>query len=1122
MAEDSPYTKRQRAQSYLIRHLETVHRVTGRTAGFDGKKAKEVPLGPPVVAITRVVSDNRAVNGKARGTESVVVADGNTIINSATPSRYLDIFSPTVPEDEIDNLVPDIKLFKVYPGAGDSEDENYEIEFSNEWLGEGTTEFTTKVKEYNTKQKAAQDWQRHFSTLGDAPKVGITGLTVKRLGGNPAEVESNIQVSITIETMNLNNLFYRYIPPDRVLPPKWVKAIKDGKLPNGIAWIDLIKMNPNSTLASGDCGRTYDEEETQIKLQIGYTTDDDELRKQAIMQSLNDTSLPLSKYTREYVEELIASGGVWGEDNIAAHWKLVDRNERGEGAPTTSLSDEAQKIIDIINGQKETYHLVLQNHELTIDPELAVRMTVNFIGYGEAVQRTNKADLLGDPNIVAELQAFNDHMDDLGQRSGALRMLEDIEAMPEDTAEQQAAKKEAKVTNEYKEHCAKKLDAEASAAQDEYDRLLLISKRTLHDQIKLAGPNYETSRIYEIAVSNEDPIWNEARPGATKGSQAPIIKNYMAKWDTYKFGGESPDLTDDQEAKREGMQTGLLKEIVNASTSENPWWVNEYTKYESTDQEDREVLSNVQEIDGYRYFKFVFLGDIVEAALEVLAKNDRPPLYPKSSYVHGQGVAFFSEMDKKGHLGENAQKIIKRHGKYVFGDIKLPQLVGEDEPRYINIADIPIEFEAFRTFWYNEVVSRPNVKTYYLKNLINGLINMLIPYAIDNRASHTANSKDSEAVQAIATHFSLGGVPTDLNTEVRKADPPPPKTAQELKQEIVDLQALAQHATPLASEILNSGTPLYRGAVEAVLDAEIADDACKPPPDAADIADSAAEQAGGSLLYAGYLGQKSLSTRVSKSHEAQILNSTLETYNVFAVTQKPSSALQRGTSKTPRQDDLRDGVPWFELSSGPKGMLVSVQFKRSDLPGLREANLMADGGANKLGILREKYDATILLRGNVAFKPGSVVYVNPDSLANAMSPPTHLVNGGSYIGDGLATVPPPFTNAGKSVSAARTLGLGGYFTVITVSHDFGELGNNPDWQTTLETRWLSFAYIPGLEVCQVKKPKDDIKLSPEDEACIVREADAAIANEAARSAPGAAAAAHADVVGTYSTSGLKI
>ena len=177
MAEDSSYTQRQKAQSYLIRHLDEVHRITGRTAGFDNKKATEVPLGPPAVAITRVVSDNRTVAGKARSTEPVAVADGNTIINSVTPSRYLDMFSPILPEDEIDNLVPDIKLFKIYPGAGDSEDENYEIEFSNEWLGEGTTEFTTKVTEYNTKQEAAQDWERYFGTTGDAPKVGITGVT---------------------------------------------------------------------------------------------------------------------------------------------------------------------------------------------------------------------------------------------------------------------------------------------------------------------------------------------------------------------------------------------------------------------------------------------------------------------------------------------------------------------------------------------------------------------------------------------------------------------------------------------------------------------------------------------------------------------------------------------------------------------------------------------------------------------------------------------------------------------------------------------------------------------------------------------------------------------------------
>ena len=895
--------------------------------------------------------------------------------------------------------------------------------------------------------------------------------------------------------MNLNNLFYRYIPPDRVLPPKWVKAIKGGKLPNGIAWIDLIKMNLNSTLAGGACGRVYDEEETQIKLQVGYTTDDDDLRKQAIMQSINNTSVGASMYTREYVEERIANGSISGEANIAWHLAQVDRNERGEGAPTADLGAAAQKIIDVINGHKETYHLVLQNHELTIDPELAVRMTVNFIGYGEAMQRTNKADLLGDPNIVAELQAINDEMDKLSQRSGALRMLEDIEAMPEDTAEELAAKEEAKATNEYKEHCAKKLDDNSKAIQKEYDRLLLISKRTLHDQIKLAGPSYDTSRVYDIAVSNHDPIWSEARPGTTKGTQAPIIKNYMAEWDASKFAhsdrGTAP--TGDEDAVRDALQTELLKDIVdNAPNSEAPWLVSEYTKYDPKEGQSRDLLSKVQEIDGYKYFKFVFLGDIIEAALEVLAKNDHPPVYPKSGYVHGQGVAFFSEIDKKGNLGKLAQKVIKRHGKYIFGDIKLPQLVGEDEPRYINIADIPIEFEQFRTFWYNEVVSRPNVKRYYLKNLINGLVNTLVPYAIDNRASRTVNSKDSEATQTITTHFSLSGKPADLNTEVRKADPPPPKSAQEIKQDLVDLQTLVEQGAPLSSKILNSGTPLYRGAVEAVLDKEVADDACKPPPDAADVAEPALPR-GSSLQYAGYLGQKSLASRVSKSHEVQVRNNSSDTYNVFAVTQKPSSYVQRGMGKTPRQDDLRDGVPWFELSSGPKGMLVSVQFKRSDLPGLREANLMADGGANKLGILREKYDATILLRGNIAFKPGSIVYVNPDSLADSISPPKHLTNGGSYLGDGLAIVPPPFANAGKAVSAARTLGLGGYFVVITVSHDFGDLGNNPDWKTTLETRWLSFAHLPGFETCQIKKPKDSVALSPDDEACVTGQQETATA-----------------------------
>ena len=1068
MAEDSPYSQRQRAQSYLIQNLEKVHRATGRTAGFDDKTVTDLPLGPPAVAITRVISDNRTVTGKSLDAGSVSVADGNTFLNSTTPSRYLDIFSETVTqlEDELDNLIPDIKLFKVYPGSGESEDENFEIEFSNEWLGEGSSEFTTKLKEYNTKQKAAQDWERHFGTSGEAPKVGITGMTIKKLGGNPAEVESNIQVSITIETMNLNNLFFRHIPPRQAIPSrtakKWRKAIDNGDLPNGIAWIDLIKMNPNTALPTNDCGRIYDEEETQIKLQVGYTTDDDDLHKAAIMQELDANSIANSKITQEWVDEMVASGRIGGPgSDDYAHWmKQVDRNESGAGTLSPTLSQEAQNVIDIINGQKETYHLVLQNHELTVDPELSVRMTVNFIGYGEVTQRTNKADLLGNPIITEKLQTLNSDIDELTQRTGALRTLADIEGMPEETEDEIAAKKNAKATNENKEACAKKLDEEIEQAIEEYDTLLLESKRTLHDQIKLAGENYDTSRIYEIVVPLADPIWSESRPGTTPKTPspdtAPIIVNYKGGFST---GGD----------EREQEQLGL-KEVVEGSEQMTKW-----VRHESDAESRKDKLSSLSTIyygGNYRHFQFVYLGDIVEAALEVVARNNG------FGPTDGSPVVFYGEMSEKGTLGPVAQKTIKRFGKYIFGDIKLPQFIGEDEPRYINIADIPIEFEQFRTFWYNKVVSRPNLKTYYLKNLINGLVNELVPYAIDNRATHTANSKDSEAVQTIATYFSLSGDPTDLNTEVKKAQiPDPEKPAAQalaaLQGGLVQTAALkahlAQHPEMPPDQVENLKKYI---AVNAGL---------IPDPNATNI--TAPLPPGAQLKYAGYLGQKSMSYRINRSHEAQLSNNPASTYNIFAVTQKPSSAIIRGMGSDPQADDLRDGIPWFELSSGPKGMLVSVQFKRNDLIGLREANMMADGGINKLGILREKYDATILLKGNIAFKAGSVVYVNPDSLAVAIDPPKHLLNGGLFVGDGLAKIPPPSINEGKAVSAARTLGLGGYFTVITVSHDFGDLGSNPDWKTTLETRWLSFAHIPGFEACAIKKPKDSTELSPEDLLC---------------------------------------
>ena len=1097
---DSTYSDRQRAQSYLIRHLDEVHRITGRTAGFDGKKTSDLPLGPPPVVITRMASEERGSNGKLL-TTGTSINDANTDLNALTPSLYFKLFEEGIALDAIiDDLVPDIKLFKVYTGTRTigtvTEDETFEVEFSNDWLGDTTPQLTALKGAEGA--GVSEPWSQHFGSLGDPPKVGMTGITIKRLGGNPAEVESNIQVSITVETMNLNNLFLRYVTdemkPASMSQTAWEESLEDpAKQPPGMAWIDLIKMNPNATNADNVGTRVYDESETQIKLQIGYDLESPE-RKAAINQVIKEGGIPAKAQDHQWVQEQIDAGSIVpGSDR---HKEAMERADQLLQSPPAEPVDQAQEIIDAVNAQKETYHLVLQNHELTVEPNLRVRMVVNFIGYGEAVQRLPKSDLLGDPIILEELAKLNRQMDDYAQRSAALRTQANIDSMPTDTADEIAKKKEAEIQNKAQDACAEGVEANIEHAQHQYDQLLLISKRALHDQLKLAGGVLDTSRIYEIAVPDNDPIWSEPRPGLAPDAEgSPVIANYAKGFTAIRLG---------EGTEREEAQTGL-KEITDPAALGHHQipgapgvYMKNWVTHKLDEKADADLISNLSVFEGYKHFQFVFLGDIVEAALEILARNNQFVSKDRSQYQYGPSVTFFNEMGNDGTMGPVAQKIIQRFGKYVFGDIKLPQLAGEDEPRYANIADVPIEFEQFRTYWYNAVVSQPKMERFFLANLMDGLINKLIPYAIDNRATRSVNSKNSDTVQAIATHFSLAGSAADLNTSMKTAD-----VAAPTKEESLANLAAGTHA----------GSPEH---IQAHTEA---------------LAEHAANKGKGSLRYAGYLKSQTLKHKLNKEHLKQVADTSksMSTYNVFAVTQKASSEIQRGMGKNARDNDEADGIPWFQMKMVEKGMLMGVQFKRSDLPGLREANLQADGGANKLGILREKYDATVLLRGNVAFKPGTVVYVDPDSLATEAGTPVSSL----YLHDGrttgisdlktaahwakfgvdMSTVSPPLINI--NLSAARLLGIGGYFTVISVSHDFGDLAGNADWKTTLDTRWLSFAHIPGMTPSRPKKSTDAEIANPDDLACMDWEQKDLYeeAAAAAREAPGAAAAVHQQVTG---------
>ena len=111
-----------------------------------------------------------------------------------------------------------------------------------------------------------------------------------------------------------------------------------------------------------------------------------------------------------------------------------------------------------------------------------------------------------------------------------------------------------------------------------------------------------------------------------------------------------------------------------------------------------------------------------------------------------------------------------------------------------------------------------------------------------------------------------------------------------------------------------------------------------------------------------------------------------------------------------------------------RGILKAVSFERVDQPYLREART-AKAKNFGVGQLRELYNVNLTLYGNNLLKPGQIIYVEPNSLI--FGRPTH------------------------EHSAARVLGMGGYYLVVDVSNEISEDG----WETTVKALHMAMPAI---------------------------------------------------------------
>lgn len=190
-----------------------------------------------------------------------------------------------------------------------------------------------------------------------------------------------------------------------------------------------------------------------------------------------------------------------------------------------------------------------------------------------------------------------------------------------------------------------------------------------------------------------------------------------------------------------------------------------------------------------------------------------------------------------------------------------------------------------------------------------------------------------------------------------------------------------------------------------------------------------------------------LSALLDYRQEGSILDGTIDPRNLanyFAIYSYNIDVLfppasDNGTVNLELLDALR-GV--YHLKIGhQRSVIKDIKFTKSDIRGFRESRLV-NSGAMSLQYLREVYDASITLVGAPFIEQGQHVYLDP-----------------TLVGLGAPN---------SARSAARFLGLGGYYFINNVIHD---IKGNGVFETRLEAIWTSFGDEDFLaDICRITHP----------------------------------------------------
>ena len=795
--------------------------------------------------------------------------ENKDLISALTPDK-LKKFSE-LPDACLTRLNPMIRMYKVFYVSG----KEYSFE-----LIQGRI-----PSEIYDRARSASELD---SELIEYPVV--QGVEFTRLGGNPAEIDTNIKFSIKLFAKDISSFMTRTMLnshdmkdaiieriqslEDEVENPLTNELISNEHLETiatlkteltsmqaGVGWIDIIKINPGGSLEEGTELITS-EIDCRIKVEVGYI-------------------------------------------------------DPGELCPESLRQEEWDDWRDVITSQRETFSLSLLKHQFDFKGYEGVELTADFVATSNATQLTPAADIFSNLETERFIEIKQAELRNLRNEANTIRNATLVGNSPtgmfRDMPEYRAVR--ARSHEQAIAECLEELE-------EDVERISL--------QIKKARARLRAALLTQIYLSNNDPVHDRTKQsrvyrrnfqysgqadGAASDSGKPLKYHRNPTYSSL----ESFLLATGEAGSTGGTAQGTLlsyNDLAAAGAGEE-------------DYSDTLILTRMQDTTSVTSDTFIFFGDIIEAALEILAVGDTATISITSggsSWRRGTGrnQGFFSaalniasfntlgglskvdqflagEQEFKSTFTWNpgtdlprrredaankkeAEDVIKLFGGFALGNISYRDPLNPQNMIKAAIGDIPIALDIFRSWWIGKYVSSAK-KTLSLRDFITALAGFL----------------ETEVFRNIPYEYGDGKVPSD---------------------------------TPRF--IVNSFT------VPQTVRAEI-----YPP--------------------SSWSKVKNHSFRIEDA--INIENQSQGGFPLTTITQ------------TDNNTQLQDDTIRIVFGETNRGILKRISFEREDIPGFAEARLFSDRepmGANIA--IREKYNATFEVLGTVMFLPGSLLFLEPNPL----------------------------------------------------------------------------------------------------------------------------------------------